>query len=193
MSISSQSNQMKSLLNISSLRPGPLRSIIMGASVVFFALFLTGQASADNKRVLLLSIDGMHALDLARFVKGNTNSTLALLLRSAVNYTTASSAKPADSFPGMMAIATGGSPISTGVYFDSSYDRSLWPSNANTLGTAVIYNETITFNQDLIDGGGGLNPLLMPRDPARGGAVVYPHNYLRVNTIFEVIKAAGYR
>ena len=24
-------------------------------------------------------------------------------------------------------------------------------------------------------------------------ALVYPHNYLRVNTIFEIIKAAGYR
>src|SRR5438105_4264736 len=137
----------------------------------------------------------MHAMDLARFVKSNPTSTLASLMSNAVNYSTASCAKPADSFPGMMAIATGGSPISTGVYFDLSYDRSLWPpgiTNGPT-GAMVAYNETIDFNPNVIDGGGGLNENLMPRDPARGGAVVYPHNYLRVNTIFEVIKASGCR
>jgi hypothetical protein len=154
-------------------------------------------ADATNpaSRILLLSIDGMHALDLARFARTNPSSTLSMLLRNAVNYTTASGAKPADSFPGMMAIATGGSPISTGVYFDLSYDRLLWPPGVTNgpTGTMVAYNETIDFNPNVVDGGGGLNPALMPRDPARGGAVVYPHNYLRVNTIFEVIKAAGHR
>jgi hypothetical protein len=137
----------------------------------------------------------MHALDVARFVKANPSSTLATLLPHAVEYTTASSAKPADSFPGMLAIATGGSPVSTGVYFDLSYDRSLWPPGitSGTTGTLVAYDESIDLNPDVIDGGGGVNPARLPRDPARGGAVVYPHNYLRVNTIFEVIKAAGLR
>src|ERR1043166_8539604 len=152
-------------------------------------------AATNATRILLLSIDGMHALDLARFVTNNPGSSLALLLHNAVNYTTASCAKPADSFPGMMAIATGGTPASTGVYYDISYDRLLWPPGVTSgpTGTTVTYNETIDFNQNAIDGGGGINPSLLPRDPARGGAVVYPHNYLRVNTIFEVIKAAGYR
>src|SRR5207248_4216162 len=100
----------------------------------------------------------------ARFVRTYPNSTLATLFSNAVNYTTASCAKPADSFPGMMAIATGGSPISTGVYFDSSYDRTLWPPNtaSGPTGTAVIYNETVDFNPNAIDGGGGLNPALLP-------------------------------
>jgi len=174
------------------------RAFVIGSSLFLSTLLINTPASADanpGQRILLLSIDGMHALDLARFVNSYPDSTLANLMRNAVNYTTASCAKPADSFPGMMAIATGGSPISTGVYFDSSYDRALWPPNtaSGPTGTVVIYNETVDFSPNVIDGGGGLNPALLPRDPARDGAVVYPHNYLRVNTIFEVIKAAGYR
>src|SRR5258706_7126985 len=166
-------------------------------SILSLMLLCAARISADvtnvTKRVLLLSIDGMHALDLARFVRTNPNSTLSTLLHNAVNYTTASCAKPADSFPGMMAIATGGSPASTGVYYDLSYDRLLWPPGVTSgpTGTTVTYNETIDINPNVIDGGGGINPNLLPRDPAQGGAVVYPHNYLRVNTIFEVIKAAG--
>src|SRR6266446_3706187 len=95
-------------------------AFLIRCSILILLLLPAARLSADgttDKRVLLLSIDGMHALDLARFVKSNPNSTLATLLRNAVNYTTASSAKPADSFPGMLAIATGGSPASTGVYF----------------------------------------------------------------------------
>ena len=174
------------------------RRLAPGRSLVVLLLLATTTciSYADpGKRILLLSIDGMHALDVARFVKDNNNSALANLVRHGVNYTTASGAKPADSFPGMLALATGGSPISTGVYFDLSYDRSLWPPGVTSgpTGTVVTFNESIDFNPDALDGGGGLDPNKLPRDPSKGGAVVYPHNYLRVNTIFEIIKAAGYR
>src|SRR5262249_26537019 len=42
-----------------------------------------------------------------------------------------------------------------------------------------------------LDGGGGINTNALPRDPKNGCAPVFPHSYLRVNTIFEVIKAVG--
>jgi len=95
----------------------------------------------------------------------------------------------------MLAIATGGSPASTGVYFDVSYDRSLYPPGVTSgpTGTAVIYDETVDIDPNASDGGGGLSESELPLDPARGNAPVYPHNYVRVNTIFEVIKAAGLR
>jgi hypothetical protein len=54
-----------------------------------------------------------------------------------------------------------------------------------------LFDETADINNAAFDGGGGLNTNALPRDPARGGALVYPHNYLRVNTTFEVVKAAG--
>ena len=155
---------------------------------------LVSIAEAATNRVLIISVDGMHAIDLALFVKTYPNSTMARLVNSGYNYTTASTPKPSDSLPGNLALCTGGSPLSTGVFYDRSYDRSLWPPNAfaGATGTPVIYDESADINSTALDGGGGLNTNNLPRDPARGGAVVYPHNYLRVNTIFEIVKAAGY-
>jgi hypothetical protein len=137
----------------------------------------------------------MHALDLALFVKSYPDSTMARLVGTGYNYTSASTPKPSDSLPGNLALCTGGSPFATGVFYDRSYDRSLWPPNAvaGPTGTPVLYDESVDLNPTVLDGGGGLNPLALPRDPARDGALVYPHNYLRVNTTFEVVKAAGYR
>ena len=43
----------------------------------------------------------------------------------------------------------------------------------------------------LPQGGGGLNEAALPLDPAKNCTPVYPHQFLRVNTIFEVVKAAG--
>src|SRR5258706_12031020 len=76
-----------------------------------------GLNGSATQHVLVLSVDGMHAIDLARYVKANPDSSFAALMRNGVNYTSASCARPADSFPGMMAIATGGSPFSPGVHF----------------------------------------------------------------------------
>ena len=165
------------------------------ALAALVSLSCPAHAATNAARVLLISIDGLHAVDLALFTKNNTNSTLARLVRTGYNYTAASTPKPADSFPGLVALFTGASPLSSGIYFDLSYDRSLWPPNTTSgpTGTAVIFDETADYNYIALDGGGGLNPLALPRDPARGGALVYPHNYLRVNTVFEVAKSAGYR
>ena len=46
------------------------------------------------------------------------------------------SSKPSDSFPGLAALVTGGSPRSTGLYYDVAYDRSLDPP-AKTTGTGL--------------------------------------------------------
>jgi Type I phosphodiesterase / nucleotide pyrophosphatase len=148
-----------------------------------------------ERRVLMLSIDGLHALDMANYIQANPNSTLASLSRNAISYTSAYTVKPSDSFPTFLATITGGSPISTGVWYDDSYDRSLWPPGVTSgpTGTAILFNEVIDLDWTAIDGGGGINPDLLPRDPARGGAIVYPHDFLRVNTIFEVVKGAGGR
>lgn len=148
---------------------------------------------APTGHVLLLSIDGLHELDLANYIKANPTSAMAQLTRTGVRYSAAYTVRPSDSFPTFLALITGGSPFTTGVWYDDSYDRSLWPPNTTSgpTGTEVNFTEAPDLNPLALDGGGGLNPDRLPRDPARGGAVVYPHNYLRVNTIFEVVKAAG--
>ena len=71
-------------------------------------------AAAPLSRVLLLSIDGLHASDLDWYVAHSPNSTLAMLSASGRTYTHASATKPSDSFPGMLAMVTGGTPRSTG-------------------------------------------------------------------------------
>ena len=41
--------------------------------------------------------------------------------------------------------------------------------------------------------GGGIDPLKLPLNPAKSCAPVYPHDYIRVNNIFEVTKQGGGR
>jgi hypothetical protein len=151
-------------------------------------------AAANIKHVLLISIDGFHAMDLANFIKANPNSTLAELSKQGTTYSKASSTIPSDSFPGLLALITGGGSKTTGVYYDDSYDRNLLPPvNAKAgdkPGTEVVYDESIDKNADQLDGGGGIDPNALPRDP-QTKQPVYPHSFLRVNTIFEVIKNAG--
>jgi hypothetical protein len=146
------------------------------------------------ERVLLLSLDGLHALDLANYVKAKPNSNLAQLSQHGIMYTNARSSMPSNSWPGLLAIVTGGSPISTGVMFENSYDRSLSPpgSKCATIGTAVVYDSSIDNNPNAIDAG-GIDPQKLPLDPTKNCSPVYPHDYVRVNNIFEVIKQAGGR
>ena len=109
---------------------------------VVAALFLAAACSAvpaiaqDHdghiQRVLLVSIDGMHAVDFANCANGIAGvnhgdpycPALAALAKKGVNYVAASTSKPSDSFPGLTAIITGGSPALTGVYYDVAYSRN---------------------------------------------------------------------
>ena len=151
------------------------------------------------KRVLLISVDGMHAVDLANYIHNiNPSGALAGLSGHGVTYTQAFCSKPSDSFPGLMALVTGGTPISTGVWYDDSWDRSLYASISEAgaalpakPGAEVVYDETADLNLNQLDGGGGIDTNHLPR--RADGSFVYPHDYLRVNTIFNVIKQAGLR
>lgn len=156
----------------------------------------TAEAAAPHyTHVLLISIDGMHAIDLTRFIAAHPDSALAALAQHGVDYSNAAAAVPNDSFPGLLAIVTGGTPAATGVYYDDSYDRSLSApgSNCSAKGTEIVFDETIDIDPDKVDAGGGIDPKKLPLDPAKGCSPVYPHQFLRVNTIFEVVKAAKRR
>jgi len=165
------------------------------------------------EHVLLISIDGMHQLDLARFIAGQPGSQLAQLAASGVEYTNAwvnrldgTPTNPSDSFPGLLALTTGGSSPSTGGWYDVSYARELYPdATCATPGTSVAYDETAELDNSQLFGAPGagpthdpavvrarLDPTHLPhRKTASGCVPVFPHDYLRVNTIFEVAHAAG--
>jgi hypothetical protein len=167
----------------------------------------TSSSGPTVKHVLLISVDGLHALDLANYVNAHQDSTLAKLSRSGITYTNASTSTPSDSFPGLAALVTGGSPITAGLWYDVTYNRALSPPATttslpitggpnlcpNVVGTPLAYDESIDIDLTKLNGGGGINPHFLPRDPNDGCKPVYPHEYLRVNTIFEVVKANGGR
>ena len=144
-------------------------------------------------RVLLISIDGMHAVDLARYVAGNPNSTLAQLSRKGRTYTRASCSKPSDSFPGLLAMITGGTPRSTGVFYDDMFDRSLAAASGTCVpGARVQWKQNLDLTPPPLNFNSVLDPTKLPRDPANGCTTrVFPHQYPRVNNVFELIKAAG--
>src|SRR5262249_49995824 len=177
------------------------KAIVMCVAVVGAALALRATSrsgrpagSLSVQRVLLLSIDGAHALDVAKYVESNPHSALAELSGMAVTYTNAS-LPIGDFFPGVLSFTTGGTPNSTGVWYDEGYDRSLSPpgSNCSKVGREFVYDEKLDLNVNVVDGGGGLNPAKLPLDPRKGCTPVYPHDFVRVNTIFDVAKAAGKR
>jgi type I phosphodiesterase/nucleotide pyrophosphatase len=164
-----------------------------------------GESSNTVKRVLMISVDGLHALDLSNYVNTHHDSTLALLSTHGITYTNASTSSPSDSFPGLAALVSGGSPGTTGLWYDVMYDRALSPPAAttplpitggqnlcpNVIGTPVAFDESIDMDLTKLNGGGGINPNFLPRDPTKNCAPVLPHEWIRVNTIFEVVKANG--
>src|SRR6201997_3370690 len=177
------------------------------------------------RHVLLLSIDGMHAVDFlncANGIAGANNGkpfcpAIAALGQSGINYVAANTSKPSDSFPGLTAIITGGSPALTGVYYDVAYSRNYdapakttgngvqagpCTPNATPTGTTTEYEEGIDIDQSMVNGGapgaaltdGGIasiDPQKLVRDPANGCAPVYPWQFVRANSIFSVIHQAG--
>jgi hypothetical protein len=148
----------------------------------------------DVRHVLLISVDGLHAVDLAKWNVAHPGSTLGKLAREGVEYKDAHTTTPSDSFPGMVALVTGGSPKSTGVYYDDSYDRTTYPPGSNrtrSSGTECTYFEILAteFTQILSP----LNPANLPmhKDEQGNCKPVVPHEFLKVNTLFEVIHEAG--
>jgi len=94
-----------------------------------------GLSGGNVKHVLLISVDGMHALDYANCANGISTKNggtpycpnLKALGQHGVNYLNSCTSRPSDSFPGLMAIVAGGSPRTVGAFYDVAYDRSLSP------------------------------------------------------------------
>src|SRR5713226_10328687 len=86
------------------------------------------------KHVLLVSVDGLHALDVANYLASHPNSALATLASHGVTYSSARTPALSDSFPGLLALVTGGSPISHGLFYDVSYDRTIFAPDSDCSG-----------------------------------------------------------
>jgi len=207
----------------------PPTAFLLGLCVVLFAAAHAQDRDNWNqgriRHVLLISIDGMHAVDYLNCSHGIAGvndgapycPNLASLGATGINFVNASTSKPSDSFPGLMNIMTGATSRTMGIYYDVAYDRSLdapavttgnglaagpCTPNAAPSGTTTEYEEGIDIDQTKLNGGapgagltdGGIASIdsqRLIRNPAAGCAPVWPWNFVRVNTIFGVIHAAG--
>src|SRR6516164_1513906 len=185
----------------------------------------SGSDRTGIEHVLLISIDGMHAVDFLNCSQGIAGVNdgkpycphLAGLRKTGVNYVGASTSKPSDSFPGLTAIITGGSPALTGVYYDVAYARNLQgpvttTGNGNAAGPCTPgqkptgytteYEEGIDIDQSKVNGGNpgasltdgtiaSIDSNRLPRDPANGCQPVWPWQFVRANSIFTVIHRHG--
>ena len=209
------------------------RDYFLSTAAIAAAMLACGvavaQADDDNdhsqrhgyKHVLLISVDGMHAVDLKRWVESRPGGNFAQLTGKGVVYPNAYTTAPSDSYPGMLAQVTGATPKGGGLFYDDSYDRTEYPAKAfytsqglndpgcvSPAGTELTNFEALDKSYNYSSGlvadytaGGTLGQVYTQLDPdhmqrklVNGQCVpVYPHDYVRTNTIFEVIKEAGMR
>jgi hypothetical protein len=171
------------------------------------------QHGSGIEHVLLISVDGLHQSDLVWYVQHHPGSELARLVSGGAEYSNAETSIPSDSDPGMTAQLTGGNPRTTGVYYDDEYNHDLFPPGTTSCtgtppGSPVIYDSPDDINPNALDAGEGLsglpgnilqmtsnpesllNPATFPVDPTTCKPI-YPNQYLKVNTIFNVAHDAG--
>jgi hypothetical protein len=190
-----------------------------GTALASAATVQAGQAGGGNpsraQHVLLISVDGLHQQDLAWYVHTYPGSVLAALDRQGLEYRNAKTPFPSDSFPGMVGQVTGGDPGVTGVYYDDTWNHNVFPAGTTNCsgpvpGGEVAYHEADDIDQTRLDAGQGLaglpgsilrmtgnprrviNPANLPVS-AKTCKPIYPNSYLKVNTIFNVIRDHGLR
>lgn len=162
----------------------------------------TGQFS----HVLILSIDGLHESDLSVANLQSSLTNIKQLQGEGVTYTNAFTSAPSDSFPGELNYITGADPGTTGVFYDKSYSRTLYAPGTTLAqiqagtakpGTGVEFAENVDkswannggVGNGTLNGGQGFDTTQLPVDS--NGNPVYPNEYLKVNTIFDVATQAG--
>ncbi len=163
------------------------------------------KASTAFQHVLVISIDGLHNSDLSVSNLQSSLTNIKRLQGEGITYSNAFTSAPSDSFPGELNYITGANPGTTGVFYDKSYSRTLYAPGttaaqiaAGTVqpGTGVEFaeNADASWNNGkggTLDGGQGFDKTQLPVDS--NGNPVYPNQYLKVNTIFDVASAAGLR
>ena len=187
------------------------RMLLAGVSLITICAGLPSASLGEGRdghyqHVLLISVDGLHDVDLQRYIAdpAHKTSTLTQLSKSGIIYDKALTTAPSDSFPGMIAQVTGGTPKTADVFYDDSYDRTLFAPGSDCQGdpgTETQFAENIDKNLNQVDAGGTLGQPLTQIDPAQlplrltaaGCVPVYPHDFIRTNTLFEVIHAHGGR
>jgi Type I phosphodiesterase / nucleotide pyrophosphatase len=190
---------------------------VIGGSVAAVSAHPEHQHQPGIKHVLLISVDGLHQSDLQWCITNRACPELAKLTAGGLEFSNAHTVVPSDSDPGGTALMTGGDPRATGVYYDVEYNHDTYEAGTSSCtgptGGDVVYDSPDDIDSSRLDAGQGISGLesdpskimQMTGDPrsvlvpptfpvdAKTCQAIWPHSYLKVNTIFEVAKAAGMR
>jgi Type I phosphodiesterase / nucleotide pyrophosphatase len=171
-------------------------AIRLSAGLLAFGLAVgTAQAKNTIEHVLLISVDGLHASDLSRYIAGHPQSAIAKLSGHGLTYSKAMTTFPSDSFPGLLSFVTGGSPRTTGVWYDAAYGHDLAEAKdckpgMKSDGAEYDYSEELDVKNGSPFTTIDESKLIVNPKTCKP---IYPHSLLRVNTAFEVIKSFGHR
>jgi hypothetical protein len=193
-------------------RSGVVALSVLIASAGAAGISVAEPGSAPARHVLLISVDGLHASDVTKCMAAHLCPNIANLSAAGTSYSQVSTSEPSDSSPGLMALATGGTPKLTGVYYDDSYDRTMFTPPAQlptgtvqdcsgTPGAETQYFENLDTNAPSTANGQigsrtilneSIDPAQLPRQLVGGKCLaVAPNDYLRSNSIFSVAHQAG--
>ena len=156
----------------------------------------TSYLAGPYEQAIYLSFDGMHQFDLTNYINKYPNSTFAEVIKTAVVYSNARTSSPSDSLPATAGIFTGAFPRDNGIFWETVWDRSLYAGGSNcsgSQGALCDFSEADDLDSSMLDGGGVFNLSVLPMRKTTWGTceVVYPHNFVRTNTIFEVGRGNG--
>lgn len=124
------------------------------------------------------------------------DSNFAKVINNAVVYSSARTTSPSDSYPATAAHFAGRAPRHTGIWWDDVWDRSLYPAGSacqGPPGAGCDWSGGVDLNGTSFDGGYAFDISKLPLQKTAWGTceVVYPHNFIRVNTVFEVGRSNG--
>src|SRR5215470_16963551 len=97
-------------MNFSPRNVGRSLAVALTLSLLAVAHPAADGENVRTRHVLLISIDGMHAVDFENCARAGTCPNLMALAQHGVTYRRTSTSKPSDSAPGLMALVTGGTP-----------------------------------------------------------------------------------
>jgi Type I phosphodiesterase / nucleotide pyrophosphatase len=197
------------------MRP-PCAAALLTASFLPFAFADEDWNCKESpfKYVVAISVDGLHSSDVMKYLSVRPKSTIAELLEHGYEYTNAYTSAPSDSFPGTLAQFTGATPKTTGVWYDDIWRRDFYEPGSNCTGPPgaegkrvlqscpsgsdydtkqfiVVQAENLDYNDTALFSG-GINPENLAKKIVNGKCKkMYPHDTLRVNTAFEVVRSKG--
>ena len=153
--------------------------------------------TAPEQHVLIVSIDSLHAADVTDPQLKPFLTNIRALERIGVSYANDSTTSPSDSFPATMSYVTGANPATTGVYYDDTYSRAVRPGlqcrhiptrHSGQLGQQHRHQHKSAQRRRQLRRQQHRRQHVAAEQP---GAAVYPSQFLKVNTIFDVAHDAG--